>query len=70
MDYGMNNETEMREIFKELNLQNQVNLVIHARQFHVIQKEKKNEKAFVYDGGIGLYAGIRGGNGTRPNGDS
>jgi hypothetical protein len=66
----MNDEAEMREIFRELSPQNQANLTIHARQFHIIQKEKKNEKALVYDGNIGLYAGIRDRNSTRPNSDS
>jgi len=55
----MNNEAEMREIFRELNHQNQANLTIHARQFHIIQKGKKNGKAFVNEGNSGLYAGIR-----------
>ena len=66
----MNNETEMREIFRELSPQNQANLTIHARQIQIIQKEKKNEKALVNDMDIGLYAGIRDINGAHLNGES
>ena len=65
----MVNEPEMREIFRELSPQNQANLVIHARQFHIIHKEEKNEKEHVNEGNTGLYAGIRDSR-TRPNGDS
>jgi hypothetical protein len=68
MDYGMNNEAEMRDIFNKLNIQNQANLISHARKFQVIHKEKKNEKAVISNGNTGLYAGIRD-SGTRPNGD-
>ena len=64
----MGNEAEMREIFRELSPQNQADLTIHARQFHILQKEKKNEKALVYDGDTGLYASIRDKN--RPNGEA
>jgi hypothetical protein len=65
----MVNDAEMRDIFKELNLQNQANLVICAHQFQIIQKEKKNEKSLINNGNTSLYAGIRDNNGTRPNGD-
>jgi hypothetical protein len=66
----MVNESEMRGIFRELNLQNQANLTFNARQFHIIHKEKKNEKACFNDRNTDLYAGIRDRDGTRPNGDS
>ena len=65
----MKNETEMRKIFKELSPQNQANLTIHARQFHIVQKGKKNEKALINDGNNGLYVERRD-KGTRPNGES
>ena len=65
----MNNETEMREIFRELSPQNQANLTVHARQFHIIQKEAKNEDMFAYDGNS-VYAGIRDKTGVRLNGES
>jgi len=65
----MVNETEMREIFREISLQNQVNLTIFARKYGIIQKDKKNEKALVNDGNIGLYAGIRDKNGACLNGE-
>ena len=65
----MNNETEMREIFRELSPQNQANLTIFARKYGIIQKDKKNEKALVNDRNIGLYAGIRDKNGARLNGE-
>jgi phosphoribosylaminoimidazole-succinocarboxamide synthase len=65
----MINETEMREIFRELSLQNQANLTIYARKYGIIQKDKKNEKALVNDGNIGLYAGIRDKNGARIKGE-
>jgi len=65
----MNNETEMREIFRELSLQNQANLTIHARQFQII-REGGNEKELVNDWNTGLYAGIRDKNGAGLNGES
>ena len=55
----MNNEAEMREIFRELNLKNQADLLIRARQSYITQKESRNEEAFVYDRSSGLYVGIR-----------
>ena len=66
----MKNETEMREIFRKLSLQNQANLTIHARQFQNIQKGGKNEKQLINGGNIGLNAGIRDKNGVRLNGES
>jgi len=59
MDNIITDETEMREIFRELSPQNQANLTIHARQFQIIQEGKKNEKKLIYDENIGLNAGIR-----------
>jgi hypothetical protein len=58
MEHGINYEPEMREIFRELNPKNQANLFNHARKFHVIHKEKKNEKANFSDGNTGNGAGI------------
>jgi len=52
-------ETEIREIFKELSFQNQMKLIIQARHFHSLQKEKKNEKVIFNDRNIGLCADIR-----------
>jgi len=66
----MSNEAEMREIFRELSLQNQAKLTVHARRFRIVREEKKDEKAFVNDGIIYLYSGNRNKNSTRPNGDS
>jgi len=65
----MTNEFEMRDIFNELNSQNQMKLVICAKQFHIIQKEKRNEKT-INDGNVGLYAGIRDKGGICSNGKS
>jgi len=55
----MNNEAEMREIFRELNLKNQADLLVRARQSFITQKESRNEEAFVYDRNSGLHVGIR-----------
>ena len=54
----MDNEAEMRKIFKELCPHNQMNLIIHARQFHITQKEKKYEKTIVNDRNIRFCADI------------
>jgi len=69
MEFVMDNEFEMREIFNELNSQNQMKLIIRARQIQTTQKEKKNEKAF-RDGNIGLYADIRSKGSICPDGTS
>jgi len=58
MDYILTDETEMREIFRELSLQNQANLTICARQFQII-REGENEKELVNDGNSSRYTGIR-----------
>ena len=55
----MNKEAEMRDVFRELNLKNQADLLVRARQSYVTQKEIRNEEAFVYDGNSSLYVGIR-----------
>jgi len=36
MDIFLTEEIEMREIFKELSLQNQADLVIRARKFQIL----------------------------------
>ena len=69
MDCGMVDEFEIREIFNELSSQNQMKLITQARQFHNIQKEKKNEKT-VFNGDIGLRADIRGKRSICPDSDS
>ena len=55
----MNNETEMKKIFKELSFQNQADLVIRARKFQILQKETKNEEMRAYERNNDVYAGIR-----------
>jgi len=67
MEYIAKNEASMRKVFAELNLENQENLLVRARQFFANQKEAKSEEDFVYDGGIGVYAGVRG-DGPRADG--
>ena len=58
MENSMNHETEMKKIFRILSLENQADLLIRARQFHIDQKEMKNEETPVSDGGIGMHIGI------------
>jgi hypothetical protein len=55
----MNNEAEMREIYREINLKNQADLLVRARQSYITQKENRNEEALVYDRNSGLHVGIR-----------
>jgi hypothetical protein len=55
----MNNEAEMRDIFRELNLKNQADLLVCARQSYITQKESRDEEAFVYDRDSSLHVGIR-----------
>jgi hypothetical protein len=55
----MNKEAEMRDVFRELNLKNQADLLVRAQQSYITQKENRNEEAFVYDRNSSLYVGIR-----------
>jgi len=55
----MNNEIEMREIFKELSLQNQADLVIRARKFQIFQKKTENEEMLAFEGNNDMYVSIR-----------
>ena len=55
----MNKEAEMRDVFRELNLKNQADLLVCAQQSYITQKETKNEEASLYDRNSGLYVGIR-----------
>jgi len=55
----MSHEAEMRDVFNKLNLKNQADLLVRARQSYITQKEIRNEEAFVYDRNSGLHVGIR-----------
>jgi hypothetical protein len=66
----MNNEAEMREVFKRLSFENQANLLIHAQQSYITQKESRNEEAFVYDRNSSLYVGIHSRGSVCPNNKS
>ena len=66
----MSNETEIQKIFRELNLENQADLLIRARKFQINQQRRaKNEETMVYSGNTGLHVGIRSGNGVCPPND-
>ena len=63
----MNNEAEMREVFKELNFKNQADLLVCARQTYITQKEITNEEVFMYDRNTNRCIGIRNRGSVRPN---
>ena len=54
----MDNETTMRKVFRVLNLENQADLLVHARQSYINQKEIKNEETPVCDGNISLHIDV------------
>jgi len=48
----MNNEAEMRKIFKELNIENQAVLLVRARKSSIDHKKSRNEEGNILRGKI------------------